>query len=96
MRPILFRPGHRLGIHLIDYINQIKSIVEPSIPLSVVTQVSVNCGPVFFEDGMQWSGGFKVFDRQNLNWRRMDREYFPGDMNGHWPGRPGWGAKRQQ
>jgi len=89
-QPILFTPGQTMAIHLGDYIDRIKADVESVRPLAALTQVSVSFGRFFFADGMQWNGGYRVLDPQAASWRRMDRDYFPGDMDGRWPGRPGW------
>jgi hypothetical protein len=89
-QPILFRPGQTMAIHLGDYIDQIKTDVESVKPLAALTTVEVGFGRFFFADGMQWNGGYRVLDPQSSNWRRMGPDYFPGDMDGRWPGRTGW------
>jgi len=90
-QPILFRPGQTLAIHLGDYIDQIKAHVEPARPLAALTTMDVGLAGFFFENGLQWSGSFRVLDPQSSTWRRIDDpNYFPGDADGRWPGRPGW------
>jgi hypothetical protein len=89
-QPILLAPSKTLAIHLGDYIDQIKADVEPVRPLAALTIMNVNLGRFFFENGMQWNGGYRVFDPLNSTWRKMDPDYVPGDMDGRWPGRAGW------
>jgi hypothetical protein len=89
-QPILFRPGQTMAIRLGDYIDQIKARVDPVMPPAALTAVSVNFAQFFFADGTQWSGRFRAIDPQNSTWRTMDLDYFPGDLDWRWPGRPGW------
>jgi hypothetical protein len=89
-QPIRFRPGQTMAIHLGDYIDQIRARVEPMMPFASLTAISVNFGRFFFADGMSWSGRFRAMDPQGSTWREMDPDYFPGDPDGRWPGRPGW------
>lgn len=89
--PLSFAPGQTMALRLGDYIEQIRSHVEPVLPLSEGRHLTVSVSHLYFQDGMQWGTGmFAVPDRQNLSWRFMDRDYFPGDMDRNWPGRPGW------
>jgi len=89
-QPIWFRPGQELAIRLGDYVDRIKTNVEPFMPLAVLTRLNVDLGLVFFADGMQWSGGggFRALDPQTFTWRRLGPDYFPGDMDRKWPGHP--------
>jgi hypothetical protein len=34
------------------------------------------------------------FDQHDSTWRKMDRNYFPGNPEIRWPGRPGWIEQR--
>jgi hypothetical protein len=80
-----------MAIHVGDYIDQIRARIEPAMLLQTLAMVTVNVGPpIFFDDGMQLNGGFRVFDPQSHTWSRMDSGYFPGDFDTYWPGRPGW------
>jgi hypothetical protein len=91
LQPIQFWPGQTMAIRLGDYIDQIKADIEPAMPLAALTTLEVGLAGFFFEDGLRWDGPFKVFDPQSLTWRRVgDPNYFPGDADGRWPGRPGW------
>ncbi|SPF53649.1 exported hypothetical protein [Candidatus Sulfopaludibacter sp. SbA4] len=90
LQPILFRPHQTMVIALADYIDRIKANVEPVIPLATAMQVKVHLIAFYFADGMKWDGAFRTPDRQNFTWTKMDRNYFPGDVNLNWPGRPGW------
>jgi hypothetical protein len=89
-QPIWFRPGQELAIRLGDYVDRIKTNVEPFMPLAVLTRLNVDLGLVFFADGMQWSGGggFRALDPQTFTWRRLGPDYVPGDMDRKWPGHP--------
>jgi hypothetical protein len=89
-QPISFRPGQTLAIHLRDYIDQIKAAVEPTKPLAALTTMDVRFVGFFFASGLRWNGAFRALDPQNFTWRRKDPDYFPGDMDARWPGRPGW------
>jgi hypothetical protein len=90
-QPIMFRPGQTMAIHLGDYIDQIKAAIEPTEPLAGLTKMEVGLVGFFFEDGLQWSGGFRAFDPKSSTWRRVeDPNFFPGDPDARWPGRPGW------
>jgi hypothetical protein len=93
-QPIWFRPGQELAIRLGDYIDQIKTNVQPTMPLAALTQLNVDLISAFFADGMQWwPGGFRVPDPQTFTWRRMGADYFPGNMDRKWPGHP-WNDQR--
>ncbi|MGD0496972.1 MAG: hypothetical protein ABSC23_00895 [Bryobacteraceae bacterium] len=85
-------PHQTMAIHLGDYIDRIRHSVGPSAPpLATLTTLFVDLEPgLFFGDGLQWNGGYRVFDPQTSTWRRMDRDYFPGNINRDWPGAPGW------
>jgi hypothetical protein len=88
---ILFRPGQTMAIRLGDYIDQIKADIEPTRPLAALTTLEVGLAGFFFEGGLRWDGSFRVFDPQGSTWRRVDDpNYFPGDPDARWPGRPGW------
>ncbi|SPE26015.1 hypothetical protein SBA3_1240014 [Candidatus Sulfopaludibacter sp. SbA3] len=89
-QPISFRRGQTMAIRLGDYIDQIKANVEPGIPLSVATKLIIDFGAVIFADGMMGTESFGVFDPKTRTWQRMDRDFFPGDMDRYWPGQPGW------
>jgi len=91
-RPILFRAHQTLAIHLGDYIERIRSDVEQRIPLAVATKLAVHLSPFFFDNGMEWyAGAYAVPDPDDPGKvRHLDRNYFPGDLDLYWPGRPGW------
>jgi hypothetical protein len=89
--PIEIPPGETIAIRLRDYFDRIKEAVEPTMRIANATQMFVYVQPgVYFADGMAWNGGYRIFDRQTLNWRPMERDYFPGDPDAHWPKRVGW------
>jgi len=90
-RPLSFRPGTILMIPLRDYIDEIRSRIEPTLPLALTTKLAVSFGRSYLDDGMQWTGAtYSLPDRGSISWRKVDRNYFPGDMESNWPGRPGW------
>jgi hypothetical protein len=90
-QPIMFRPGQTMAIRLGDYIDQIKAAVEPHRPLAALTTMGLGPATLFFDGGLRWDGRFRVLDPQTSAWRRIDDpNYFPGDPDGRWPGRPGW------
>ena len=90
VQPILFRPGETIAIHLGDYIPSIRGIVERALPLAATTRIAVHLGPFFFADGVQWHGSYSAPDAQNHKWIPLGPDFFPGDMDRNWPGRPGW------
>jgi hypothetical protein len=87
-QPISFRPGQELAIRLGDYIDRIETNVQHVMPLAALTRLNVDLISVFFADGMQWGGAFRVPDPQTFTWRRLGPDYFPGDMDRKWPGHP--------
>ncbi len=98
-KPIAFMPGQTMAIRLADYIDEIKSRVERIRPtsgrtVSGLTIITVSFGRYFFEDGMQWNAGYRLFDPESRTWQRMDRAYFPGNMDKYWPGRTHWVDQR--
>lgn len=90
LQAIRFPPRQVMAIRLGDYIDQIKKDVEPYRALAAMTDLDVTISTFFFADGLRWTGGFQALDRQSLTWHRMGLDYFPGDPDGNWPGRPGW------
>ena len=88
-QPLSFGPGQIMAIHLGDYIEKIKADVEPTRPLAALTQMEIGLAGFFFTDELEWSGSFRVLDPQTLTWVRKS-EFYPGDQDSRWPGRPGW------
>jgi hypothetical protein len=97
-QPISFLPGQTMVIRLGDYIGQIRSQVGRVLPLTAVTGLTIALEYFYFADGMFSSGSYYIIrDPQSPGKDlRMDRNYFPGDMNFGWPGRPDWGVLAQQ
>jgi len=89
-QPMLFRSRETIAIHLGDYIDRMRASAEPTIPLATVTKLGIHLGIYYFADGMLWHGRYSMPDRQTFRWKPMDPNYFPGDMDRNWPGRPGW------
>lgn len=90
-QPLQFGPGQTMAIRLGDYIDQIKADIEPAMPLAALSTLEVGVAGFFFEGGLRWDGSFRAFDPQSSAWNRVDDpNYFPGDADGRWPGRPGW------
>jgi hypothetical protein len=87
---ITIRPGQTFTVRLADSMRRIRADIEAVSSIASVNRVSLGLLPVDFAGGLQWNGGYEVFDPQASAWRSMGRDYFPGDMDGHWPGRPGW------
>ena len=88
--PIDFGPGQILAVHLADRIDQIKGAVENALPLAAVGVVNVRPVEAVFADGLRFGGLYQVFDPTTRAWRSMNRDYFPGNPDNRWPGRPGW------
>jgi hypothetical protein len=98
LQPIVFPPGQTMVIRLGDYIDRIRSRVEPpsprsgAIPLAAATQLAIFLNAFFFADGMEYHAGvYNVQDPQDPGKVvHMDQGYFPGDPERTWPGRPDW------
>jgi hypothetical protein len=89
--PIEIPPSETIAIRMSDYVDRIKEAVEPTIRIADARQMSVDVQPgVYFAGGMIWDGGYRVFDPQAHIWRAMERDFFPGDPEAHWPKRLGW------
>jgi hypothetical protein len=98
-QPISFLPGQTMAIRLGDYIDRIRFQVEPVLPVAAVTQLIIQLNIFYFADGMEYSGNaFKIHDPQNPGKAlHADPNYFPGNMNLSWPGRPDWtGGRKKQ
>jgi hypothetical protein len=87
--PILFLPGQTMVIRLGDYIDQIKSEVEPVFPLAAATKLKIYVESSYFADGMlTFSDAYWSADPQDPGKQlRIGPDYFPGDWNLSWPGR---------
>ena len=85
--PFCFGPGETLEIHVGDYIDGIRSVVEKRMPLSMLTECAITPETVFFRDGMLWNvTGFGLPDPENPRQvRYLDEHYFPGDRTQNWP-----------
>jgi hypothetical protein len=86
-----FGPGQTMVIALGDYIDRIRS-VESAIPLAAATKLRISLSSFYFRGGMKFAaGGYSTPDPQIPgNWLHPGPDHFPGDMEGRWPGRPGW------
>lgn len=95
-QPISFLPGQTMVVHLGDYIEQIRRQVEPVLPVAASTHLRISLVSFYFADGMLYrAGAYRSADPQNPGKELlMGRDYFPGDMNLSWPGRPDWRKKR--
>jgi len=90
-QPLSFGPGQTLVIALLDHIDRIRPGVESAIPLAAATKLKIMLNAFYFRGGMKFAaGGYSTPDPQILgNWLHPDPDYFPGDMDGRGPGRPG-------
>src|ERR1035437_188474 len=73
--PILFRPGQTLAVHLSDYTAKIQAEVDSVFPVAALTKVEVTPHRCFFEDGLQFNGGYLILDPQTSTWRRQNPNF---------------------
>jgi hypothetical protein len=87
-KPLSFGPGQTLEIHVGDYIDRIRQVVEKKMYLTMVTKCVIDLSDAYFEDGMCWNGGsgFGVADPDHVGrFKYFERHYFPGDRTQNWP-----------
>jgi hypothetical protein len=90
--PIAFRPHGTLAIHLGEYIDQIRAQAGPALTPEIATQLVVRLSPFFFSDNTEWHASryYSIDPQIPGKLMHLDKDYFPGDMEAYWPGRPGW------
>ncbi len=89
--PMSFGPGQVMAIHLADHMDRINARMDRAIPVAAVSSIAVVVASPFFADGLWYNDGqYWSFDKVTSTWRRINPNYFPGDIDSHWPGRPGW------
>ena len=92
LQPISFAPGETMVVHLRDYIDLIRSSVESVMPLEAATQIQIQPDRFFFANGTEYHGSsYFMPDPQDPSKKvRAATNYFPGDPDVSWPGRPDW------
>ena len=82
--PLKFLPNETLQIDVGNYFDDFKEHIQT---FAEINKVFIYVGPFFFESGMRWSAGkFSVPDPERKGrFKRMDDDYFPGDVLRNWP-----------
>ena len=85
-KPLGLQPGQEVVVHLADYMDRIKSVVENVMPLSMVAKLKVGISDCYFNDGMRWGGYYSVPDSIDPSkMKNLPSHYFPGNPRQHWP-----------
>ncbi|MGH9449171.1 MAG: hypothetical protein ACRD11_01385 [Terriglobia bacterium] len=89
MKPLNLKPGQEIVVHVADYMDRIKGLLENTIPLTMVTKLDIQVNNLYFDDGMQWGGYYAVPDPANpSNMKSLPEDYFPGNPRHYWPPGP--------
>jgi hypothetical protein len=88
-QPLLLAPGQTVVIRVGDYVGEMQSIVEQTLPFSQVTRVAIRRLQFYFVDGMRWTDldRFAIPDPNHPGqFTNLDRgRYFPGHPSQNWP-----------
>ena len=83
-KPLGFRPGQTLAIHIGDYMGQIKTYLKTSaLPFADISECYLYMLTVRFNDGLTWSAGaYGVPDKVHPGrLKYLPSGYFPGNMH---------------
>jgi hypothetical protein len=82
-KPLSLAPGKTLEIQIADYIGQIQSHVEQSLPFLQLAKVYIERRTFYFENGMRWDVGTYALPLANHPgyYTNLASGYFPGNAS---------------
>ncbi len=89
IKPLGLKPGQEIVVHVADYMDRIKGLLENTIPLTMVTKLDIQVNNLYFDDGIRWAGYYSAPDPTNPgSMKDLPEDYFPGNPRHYWPPGP--------